>query len=182
VDYSPKDLGTEPRWFAFQVQPQMLKTADFNLKNQNFDPFFPTVSLGRGKRLRIEPMFKGYGFVLFDPSKDRWQSVNGTKGVVGLLPRSSVYPTPVPKGFVERLKEADPTPENRFLEVFESYFPGVTEVVIAEDHSLLGGRVGLVVDVRSKMLQVSFSVNGLSVWVDRDDAIPISGSSSSVRR
>jgi len=149
----------------------MEKTADFNLKNQNFEPFFPRILFRKGKKCWEEPMFRGYGFVRFNPALVVWSSINGTRGVVGLLPRLSLYPTPAPEGFVEQLKENDPMPDDRFVEVFDQYFPGVTEVVVDESHRLLGGRKGLVVDIRSKLLLVSFTQEGRGtpVWLDKSE-------------
>lgn len=157
----------EPRWFVMQIMPQLLETAKYNLKNQKFEYFFPTILKKGGI---TEPAFRGYGFVNFDPLVDNWASINGTKGVTGLLPAHSVFPTPLPVGLVEDLQAKDPINEADLLKAFEEYFPGITEVEVDGEHKLLGGRRGLVVNVRTRLLEVSFSGDGKgqAVWLDRD--------------
>jgi transcriptional antiterminator RfaH len=48
------------------------------------------------------PLFPRYLFVAFDPDEARWRSINGTRGVVGLLSDGS-YPLPVRHNVVENL-------------------------------------------------------------------------------
>ncbi|MDE2426250.1 MAG: hypothetical protein KGO96_10140 [Elusimicrobia bacterium] len=161
VDETYRYLGTDPRWFVFQLQPQLRETAAFNLEKQNFRHFFPMITTGRGKFTKTEPMFRGYGFVHFNPSTDQWQTINGTQGVIGLLPRTALYPSPVPEGMVERYIAAGAVHEDDFLGYFEEFFPGITQVRVRGNH-LLTGRTGLVVEVRDLLLKVSFG--GQLLW------------------
>jgi transcription antitermination factor NusG len=48
----------------------------------------------------IAPVFPGYIFVVINPERDRWRSINGTFGVAGLV-SAHQRPTPVPTGVVE---------------------------------------------------------------------------------
>ena len=172
-----RDMGEEPRWFCFQMQPQLRETAAHNLTRQNFEPFFPSILLTRGKRSWTEPMFRGYGFVRFNPAIDRWRSINGTYGVSGLLPRHSLYPMPMPVGLIERLLANDPCREEDFLAVFDEYYPGVTQVEVTDDHKLLSGRRGVYLDRRGGLLQVAFyrydtGGTGPAVWIEGDYVRP----------
>ena len=158
------------RWYTIQIQPQMQMTAIFNLKNQDFEAFFPSVLLRRPTNGRTtEPMFRGYGFVCFNPSVDRWSAINNTKGVIGLLPRSLVYPMPMPIGFVEQLKLTDPTPEQDFSKIFDEFFPGLM-VEVADEQNAFVGRIGEVLEVRQidrrNSLLVVGMKNGFKIEVD----------------
>ena len=159
-----------------QLMPQLLETAEVNLRRQSYVAFFPRVLIAKSRKTSVtEPMFRGYGFVKFDPLVDQWGPINGTRGVIGLLPRHALVPLAMPEGFVERLQLRDPTPESDFVEVFEEFFPGITEVEVVADHKHLGGRRGLLMADRGRTLQVAFAgVNGeygRGVWVDRDDVV-----------
>ena len=162
------------RWYVVQLQPQLRETADFHLRRQNFELLIPLLEIRKSRKVTVtEPMFRGYGFVQFDAESDHWGPINGTRGVVGLLPRHSLVPQPMPVGFVERFA-AGPVKEADFIEVFDNYFPGITEVEVSPDHKLLAGRRGLVVGVREKLLQVSFSASGgNAVWLSRDVLSPV---------
>lgn len=171
-------LPMAERWYTIQLIPSLLETAEVNLKRQNFIPFFPSILIKKSRKTTVtEPMFKGYGFVLFDPLVDRWLSINGTRGVIGLLPRHAKMPQPMIPGFVERLREKDPVDESEFLEVFDEFFPGITEIEVTQEQSLVVGRRGLVVGVRATMLQVSFNFqrvgDGQPVWLDRESVTVI---------
>lgn len=98
------------RYFVVQTQPSADGIAAANLLNQGFDVFQPTITVER-KHPRyqrvtsevIEPLFPGYLFVRFDLSDARWRSVNGTRGVKGLL-GAGEQPIPVPVGIVEDIQ------------------------------------------------------------------------------
>ena len=51
----------------------------------------------------LAPLFPNYLFVRFDVSRDRWRSVNGTRGVIRLITQGET-PQPVPVGIVEALQ------------------------------------------------------------------------------
>jgi len=167
------------RWFVMQVQAQLMETAEYHMRRQGFIPFFPRLLIRKTRKITTtELMFKGYGFVNFDVDRDPWGSINGTRGVVGLLPRHLLRPTPMPEGFVEGLLANDPTPEDGFLDVLEDFFPGITEVEVTENHKLLAGRRGLVVGVRSNLLQISFTwansnQSPVAPWIDKDMVVPL---------
>lgn len=157
-----------------QILPQMLQTADGYLRRLSLRPFWPEIEVG-GKHTRTEPMFRGYGFVRLDLETDPWYQIRTTPGVVGLLPRHSQIPLPMPTKLIENLRCCSPMRAADFAEVLEEYVPGVTEVEIRDHHGLLGGRRGLVAAVRNRMLQVVLSeYSDRPVWLAKNDVRLIS--------
>jgi transcriptional antiterminator RfaH len=80
---------------------------EINLVNQYFRTFLPkrhkTIRHAR-RLLTVEAaFFPRYLFIVMDPSRDQWRSVNGTFGVARLVMRGE-GPQPVPPGIVEALQ------------------------------------------------------------------------------
>lgn len=92
------------RWYAVNTQPKREPLAEQNLVRQDFETFSPKISkVVRHARRAIATkvaLFPGYMFVRLDLSRDRWRSVNGTFGVVGLVMEGDL-PKAVPNGIVE---------------------------------------------------------------------------------
>jgi transcription antitermination factor NusG len=140
------------QWFCIQILGNLRGTAEFHLKRQSFEPFFPRIIVRRSKtESYIEALFQNYGFVKFDVEVDQWRSVNGTRGVVSLLPKWTLLPEPMSAGFVEYFIENDPIELNEFSEVFEKYYPGS---LVEVTEGLLQGKKGVVLEVRSKLLEI----------------------------
>jgi len=105
----PRDdlkLQSGEQWYVAQTLYHREKLAEFHLGAQGFRPFFPqfrkTVRHARKLRQVVAPVFPGYIFVIFDPERDRWLSINGTFGVSRLL-TALMRPLPVPAGVVDAL-------------------------------------------------------------------------------
>jgi transcriptional antiterminator RfaH len=94
------------RWFVAQTLCRREKMARLHLGAQGFRTFLPhfhkTVRHARQLREVIAPVFPGYVFVVLNPERDRWRSINGTFGVARLI-SAHHRPTPVPTGVVEAL-------------------------------------------------------------------------------
>ncbi len=94
------------RWFVAQTLCRREKLARLHLGAQGFRSFFPrfhkTVRHARSLREVIAPVFPGYIFVVLNPERDRWRSINGTFGVARLV-SAHQRPTPVPTAVVEAL-------------------------------------------------------------------------------
>jgi transcriptional antiterminator RfaH len=92
------------RWFLAQVQHNREKAAELHLGAQGFRNFVPrfrkTVRHARQLREVTAPLFPGYVFIIIDPQRDRWRSINGTFGVARLVSANG-QPSPVPQGVVE---------------------------------------------------------------------------------
>lgn len=87
------------RWYAAQVLPQKEGYAKMHLERQGFATFFPrfytTRTHARKTETVLRSLFPGYIFVAFDIERDRWLSINSTRGVIRLVgPRSNV-PQPI---------------------------------------------------------------------------------------
>jgi transcriptional antiterminator RfaH len=99
-------LRGREQWYVAQTLYHREKLAELHLRAQGFRPFFPqfrkTVRHARKLRQVVAPVFPGYLFVIFDPERDRWHSINGTLGVSRLL-TALKRPIPVPAGVVEAL-------------------------------------------------------------------------------
>jgi len=93
-------------WFVVHTQPRAEAHALRHLQNQGFCCFLPYIQTLRRHARKVErvqvPLFPRYLFVSFDSDQTRWRSINGTRGVVGLL-CSSARPLPVRGGTVESL-------------------------------------------------------------------------------
>ncbi len=153
------------RWYTIQVLPNLEKTADFNLRRQGFTPFWPYLLIHKTKTHIIkEPLFKGYGFVKTDIEKDQWRSVNGTRGVVGLLPKWTLMPEPMVEGFVEYFIEQGPIEIKMFNDIIEEFYPGT---IVEFTQGLLKGQKGAVTGVRSKLLEIM--LNKTKIIVDKSD-------------
>jgi transcriptional antiterminator RfaH len=87
------------RWYVVHTQPQAEPRAVQHLKNQGFDCFLPRITALRRHARQVKsvllPLFPRYLFVRFDLDVMRWRSINGTRGVVGLLTNGRC-PVPVP--------------------------------------------------------------------------------------
>lgn len=96
------------RWYVVQTKPNHESLALSQLRNQKFSVFFPvyTVKTKHNRTgvvtVKQLPLFPSYMFVQFDVDRNkRWQTINGTRGVLGLIGCTDEYLTPVPEGCVE---------------------------------------------------------------------------------
>ena len=100
------ELRDGERWFVAQTLCHREKLARLHMGGQGLRSFLPsfhkTVRHARQLRNVIAPVFPGYIFVVLDPERDRWRSINGTFGVARLISAHD-RPTPVPTGVVEAL-------------------------------------------------------------------------------
>jgi transcriptional antiterminator RfaH len=99
------------RWHVAFTQPRAESLAARHLANQGFATFLPQCRTLRSHARRVtavaRPLFPRYLFLGFDPERDRFRAVNGTRGVCHLV-MSGDRPAAVPPGIVERLlAEAD---------------------------------------------------------------------------
>jgi transcription elongation factor/antiterminator RfaH len=94
------------RWYVVHTQPHAEDRAIENLERQGFTIFCPrysrTIRHARKAAQYRAALFPSYLFIRLDPARDRWRSVNGSRGVVRLLSQGDV-PVPVPDDVVEQL-------------------------------------------------------------------------------
>jgi len=101
-------LGGNERWFLVHTQPKSERKAEMHLGVQGFRTHLPTIqkTIRHARQLRTirAPLFPRYLFLILDPERDRWLSVQSTVGVSSLLTCDD-RPIPVPAGVVETLIE-----------------------------------------------------------------------------
>ena len=105
---SPSDFASPigEHWYAVQTRPHQENRAIAHVEQQGFRTFCPrlrrTVRHARKTTAVLAPLFPGYFFVPLDMSRDRWRSINGTRGVARLVAYGE-QPSRVPSGIVETL-------------------------------------------------------------------------------
>ena len=101
-------LEGNERWFLVHTLPHNERRAALHLGAQGFRTHFPTIekTIRHARQLRTvrAPLFPRYLFLILDPSRDRWLSVQGTFGVSALYTCEN-RPVAVPRGIVETLVE-----------------------------------------------------------------------------
>jgi len=94
-------------WFAVYTQPQKERLAAQELRNQGFDVYLPQYQKLRRHAGKAEivaaPLFPRYLFAGIDTDTQRWRSVNGTRGVVGLVMIGEA-PIPVPEPVISEIR------------------------------------------------------------------------------
>lgn len=142
-------------WYVIQIVPQQQKTAEFNLHQQNYSYFFPTLATkvnAKGTVVETIPLFKGYGFVQLNLETDHWIPIKSTRGVIRLLPKSSLIPQPIDTAFVDFLLNNSPLIEPKKLTaVLQNYVPG-TKVQIT--NGVLQGYYGTILIQRGRLFEV----------------------------
>lgn len=97
------------RWFAVRTQPRKERLALEHLARQDFETFCPMwrgAARQRGHvRPPLAPLFSSYVFAALDLERQRWRSINGTIGCIGLV-SFGTRPTALPAGFVEAMRTA----------------------------------------------------------------------------
>jgi transcriptional antiterminator RfaH len=94
-------------WFAVYTQPGKEALAAQQLQNQDFGVYLPRYQKMRRHAGKTEivaaPLFPRYLFAGIDLGAQRWRSVNGTRGVVGLV-MSGDKPIPVPEAVIAEIR------------------------------------------------------------------------------
>jgi transcription antitermination factor NusG len=97
-----------PSWFAVWTRNQYEPRVCEQLQRKRFEVFLPTLrvpSRRRDKRVTLEqPLFPGYLFLRFAPSREGWVTVASTDGVVRLLGDGWDALQPVPEQDVEAVR------------------------------------------------------------------------------
>lgn len=93
-------------WYLAQLKPNCHRIAERNLTRQGFRIFLPQHQetwRRNGKfSTGLRPLFPGYLFVAFDPTRGLWRAINGTYGVSRLVCAGNV-PQAVPDEIVTGL-------------------------------------------------------------------------------
>jgi transcriptional antiterminator RfaH len=94
-------------WYAVYTQPSKESLAAQHLRNQGFEVYLPQYQKLRRHAGRTDivatPLFPRYLFAGLEAERQRWRSVNGTRGVVGLV-MFGEKPTPVPQAVIDEIR------------------------------------------------------------------------------
>ena len=161
---------TGRRWYVVRSQPRKEALALRHLHNQRIAAFCPMSQLGPRNTRRepqFRPFFPSYLFVQLDVERERWRSVNGTIGVIGLVGTgrtSAGRPTPLPEGLIERMQASSATDGKlRFRELLAK---GDEVRIVGGPFNTLCGiletsgdadRVTILLDILSKETRVQLS-------------------------
>ena len=107
VKTNPHQLGLD--WFVAQIKPNQHMIAKRNLERQGVESFMPEIIKGavspKAGAPRRGALFPGYIFVSLDLSSSTWAKVGNTRGISRLISFGSKLPYPLPRSFIEDLKE-----------------------------------------------------------------------------
>jgi transcriptional antiterminator RfaH len=156
-------------WYVVETQPRAEREAQSHLARQHFGSFCPRFRKTRRHARRTDevmvPVFPGYLFVTFDPERDNWTAINGTRGVRRLVGPRANRPDAMPPAAMEALfarcegeliTSLCPTlAAGQTVRMLNGPFADVLAEVERLDErgrvrvllDLLGGRTGVVVDV-----------------------------------
>lgn len=94
-------------WYLIQCKASEAHRAFFNLENQQYHCFLPSVKtekIIRNKRTLVEePLFPGYLFIELDKVADNWRPIRSTRGVIRLVTFGQM-PVPVEPEIIQSLK------------------------------------------------------------------------------
>ena len=98
-------------WFAVYTQPHKEQLAAQQLRNQDFEVYLPQYQklsrrAGRPPAITAAPLFPRYLFAGIDMATQRWRSVNGTRGVIGLVMFGET-PIPVPEPVIAEIRSRE---------------------------------------------------------------------------
>lgn len=95
------------QWYAVYTQPGREAMAARELANQAFGVYLPRYQKMRrhaGRTSIVDaPLFPRYLFIGIDTETQRWRSVNGTRGVIGMV-MSGERPIPVPDSVIAEIR------------------------------------------------------------------------------
>lgn len=137
------DVMSERRWYVVKTLPRRELFAAEQLLNQDYRVFLPkqvkTIRHARRVRTGFSAFFPSYLFVQLDVARERWRSINGTRGVSHIVTQGE-RPVPVPAGVIEDLiaasDERGVLVEGPWLEVGQhvkiTHGPFVDQVAVIE--------------------------------------------------
>lgn len=115
------------RWYVAYTQPGRESLAAGQLSAQGFKTYLPqyrkTIRHARKVKNISTPLFPRYLFVKIDLDRNRWRSVNNTRGISYLLTMGD-EPSAVPSGIVEEIQSRESSEKLIELETYIPYGPG----------------------------------------------------------
>lgn len=98
---------SQPVWIAVNAHQNRERTAEQNLRNQDYEPYCPVIrkQIRHARRMSeaLRPLFPGYLFVRLEAGQSRWRPILSTIGVRSVV-RTGDVPCAVPNQFIDELK------------------------------------------------------------------------------
>ena len=151
------------RWYVVQTKNRLERFASDQLFNQSYEVFYPAyrniTQVGKLTKSVVLPLYPSYIFVRFDISERAWRSINGTRGVQGIIGAGEDTAIPLPVGFVEAMMsklngEGLVTIEESVQRLIQ-FAPG-TQLVVKSSN--FNGLVGTCVESTSKRVTLFLSL------------------------
>ncbi|XOZ33200.1 transcription/translation regulatory transformer protein RfaH [Halomonadaceae bacterium KBTZ08] len=153
-------------WYAVQHKPAQAERALANLEYQGVECFFPEIdveTIQRGKRrIRREPLFRGYLFINLELTDPVWHKLRSTRGVVRVVSFGN-RPAPIEDDVIQSIREGlDSAAEaggirrGDKLDILEGPFRGLNAVFQEYDGE---ARAMVLIDFLQKQHRVSMELN-----------------------
>lgn len=151
-------------WYAVYTQTNKEAAAAQHLRNQGFEVYLPRYQKLRrhagSAEIVATALFPRYLFVGIDMQQQRWRSVNGTVGVIGLV-MSGDRPLPVPNPVMAEIRSRED--ENGFIRLNQPTFQRgqslrIVEGPMADTQALFeetvdGNRAILLISLMGRMVR-----------------------------
>lgn len=96
------------KWYVVKTKPSQEQLALTELRNQEFEIYYPRMKILRRGVWVFIPLFPSYLFVQLDLDKTvRWQAINGTRGCKQIICMDPEKPSPLPRGFIDDLMKRE---------------------------------------------------------------------------
>lgn len=153
-------------WYAVQHKPAQAARALANLQYQGVECFFPEIdveTIQRGKRrVRREPLFRGYLFINLELTDPVWHKLRSTRGVLRVVSFGN-EPAPIADEVIQSIRaglnsvaEAGGIRKGDKLDILEGPFRGLNAVFQEYDGET---RAMVLIDFLQKQHRVSMELN-----------------------
>jgi transcription elongation factor/antiterminator RfaH len=153
------------KWYVIKTKPSMEKLAIQQLTQQDFLIYQPRMKLRRKGVWVFVPLFPSYLFVKLDIARDRWQAINNTRGCKYVMCMDPERPSPLPRGFIEKIMEDEQN--GKFIKVDEKTIYKVGDKVKLTSGPF-SGHMGICEISTGKRVSILLDLLGRKVMVSSD--------------
>ena len=152
-------------WYAVQHKPAQANRAIANLEYQGIECFHPEIEVetiqGGKRRMKVEPLFRGYLFIHLELTDPMWHKLRSTRGVVRVVSFGN-RPSPIDDQIIEQIRhgmeaaeEAGGIKAGDRLEILEGPFRGLNATFQEYDGET---RAMILIDFLQKQHRVSMEL------------------------
>ena len=153
------------KWYVVKTKPNQEKLAIQQLNNQDFTVYQPRMKIRRKGAWAFIPLFPSYLFIRLDVKADRWQAINSTRGCRYVMCMDPEEPTPLPRGWIERVMKEET--DGKFIRVEEKTIYKVGDK-IKLTAGPFSGHVGICEISTGKRVSILLDLLGRKVMVSSD--------------